>query len=156
MTTANPTRDEFAALLEESFGGNDVFEGAVVKGTITAIEKDLAVIHVGLKVEGRVPLREFGAKAKDGTMKPGDTVEVMVKRIENAMAEPCARDSTRPPPRARPPPGGISRGSSDRWEPRRVSERGPPIDSCTRNSDRRYRRGPLPDRQGPEGGRRQA
>jgi len=87
MTTANPTRDEFAALLEESFGGNDVFEGAVVKGTITAIEKDLAVIDVGLKVEGRVPLREFGAKAKDGTMKPGDTVEVMVKRIENAMGE---------------------------------------------------------------------
>ncbi|MCP4182847.1 MAG: 30S ribosomal protein S1 [Hyphomicrobiales bacterium] len=87
MTTANPTRDEFAALLEESFGDNDVLEGAVVKGTITAIEKDLAVIDVGLKVEGRVPLREFGAKAKDGTMKPGDVVEVMVKRIENAMGE---------------------------------------------------------------------
>ncbi len=87
MTTANPMRDEFAALLEESFGDNDVLEGAVVKGTITAIEKDLAVIDVGLKVEGRVPLREFGAKAKDGTMKPGDVVEVMVKRIENAMGE---------------------------------------------------------------------
>ncbi len=87
MTTANPTRDEFAALLEESFGDNDVLEGAVVKGTITGIEKDLAVIDVGLKVEGRVPLREFGAKAKDGTMKPGDIVEVMVKRIENAMGE---------------------------------------------------------------------
>ncbi len=87
MTIANPTRDEFAALLEESFGGNDVFEGAVVKGTITAIEKDLAVIDVGLKVEGRVPLREFGAKAKDGTMNVGDIVEVMVKRIENAMGE---------------------------------------------------------------------
>jgi len=87
MTTANPTRDEFAALLEESFGDNDVLEGAVVKGTITAIEKDLAVIDVGLKVEGRVPLREFGAKAKDGTMNVGDVVEVMVKRIENAMGE---------------------------------------------------------------------
>lgn len=87
MTTANPTRDEFAALLEESFSDNDVLEGAVVKGTITAFEKDLAVIDVGLKVEGRVPLREFGAKAKDGTMKIGDVVEVMVKRIENALGE---------------------------------------------------------------------
>ncbi len=87
MTTSNPLQDEFASLLEESFGDNDVLEGAVVKGTITAIEKDLAVIDVGLKVEGRVPLREFGAKAKDGTMKVGDTVEVMVKRIENAMGE---------------------------------------------------------------------
>ena len=87
MTSANPTRDEFAALLEESFGDNDVLEGAVVKGTITAIEKDLAVIDVGLKVEGRVPLREFGANAKDGTMNVGDSVEVMVKRIENAAGE---------------------------------------------------------------------
>ncbi len=87
MTTSNPMQDEFAALLEESFGDNDVLEGAVVKGTITAIEKDMAVIDVGLKVEGRVPLREFGAKAKDGTMNVGDTVEVMVKRIENAMGE---------------------------------------------------------------------
>ncbi len=87
MTSEISMQDEFAALLEESFGDNDVLEGAVVKGTITAIEKDLAVIDVGLKVEGRVPLREFGAKAKDGTMNVGDIVEVMVKRIENALGE---------------------------------------------------------------------
>ena len=64
QTGANPTRDDFAALLEESFITHDVVEGAVVKGTIVAIEKDLAVIDVGLKVEGRVALKEFGARAK--------------------------------------------------------------------------------------------
>ena len=64
MTTSNPMQDEFAALLEESFGDNDVLEGAVVKGTITAIEKDMAVIDVGLKVEGRVPLREIWRKSQ--------------------------------------------------------------------------------------------
>ena len=49
-TTANPTRDDFAALLNESLGGeNEGFEGRVVKGTVTAIENDLAVIDVGLK-----------------------------------------------------------------------------------------------------------
>ncbi|BCH21230.1 30S ribosomal protein S1 [Mesorhizobium sp. L-8-3] len=87
MSQANPTRDDFAALLEESFSDGHSGEGQVVRGTITAIEKDMAIIDVGLKVEGRVPLKEFGAKAKDGQMNVGDTVEVYVERIENALGE---------------------------------------------------------------------
>ena len=54
---------------------------------VTAIEKDMAIIDVGLKVEGRMPLKEFGAKSKDGQLKVGDTVEVYVERIENALGE---------------------------------------------------------------------
>ncbi|MET0169676.1 MAG: S1 RNA-binding domain-containing protein, partial [Aliihoeflea sp.] len=61
MSNANPTRDDFASLLEESFSENHSAEGSVVKGIVTAIEKDMAIIDVGLKVEGRVPLKEFGA-----------------------------------------------------------------------------------------------
>ncbi|MEP5485160.1 MAG: hypothetical protein ABJP62_01715, partial [Parasphingorhabdus sp.] len=54
-STAFPTRDDFAAMLNESLGGEDQgFEGRVVKGTVTAIENDMAVIDVGLKSEGRV------------------------------------------------------------------------------------------------------
>jgi small subunit ribosomal protein S1 len=87
MSVANPTRDDFASLLEESFGDGHSGEGQVVKGVITAIEKDMAIIDVGLKVEGRVPLKEFGAKAKDGQLNVGDTVEVYVERIENALGE---------------------------------------------------------------------
>ena len=55
----NPTAEDFAALLDESLSGSAPSEGAVVKGKIVAIEKDLAVIDVGLKTEGRVPLKEF-------------------------------------------------------------------------------------------------
>lgn len=87
MSLANPTREDFEALLAESFLSNDVAEGYVVRGRIIAIEKDMAVIDAGLKVEGRVPLKEFGAKGKDGSMKPGDYVEVYVERIENALGE---------------------------------------------------------------------
>ncbi|MBD0413162.1 30S ribosomal protein S1 [Oryzicola mucosus] len=87
MSQSNPTRDDFASLLEESFSDGHSGEGQVVKGIVTAIEKDMAIIDVGLKVEGRVPLKEFGAKAKDGQMKVGDTVEVYVERIENALGE---------------------------------------------------------------------
>ena len=55
----SPTAEDFAALLDESLSGSAPSEGAVVKGKIVAIEKDLAVIDVGLKTEGRVPLKEF-------------------------------------------------------------------------------------------------
>ena len=54
--TQQPTREDFAALLEESFGRADLQEGSVVKGKVVAIEKDIAVIDIGLKTEGRVPL----------------------------------------------------------------------------------------------------
>ena len=81
-TAAHPTRDDFAALLNESLGGEDQgFEGRVVKGTVTAIENDHAVIDVGLKSEGRVPLREFAAPGQKAELAVGDTVEVYVDRV---------------------------------------------------------------------------
>ncbi len=97
-TSANPTRDDFAALLEESLGGagEEGFEGRVVKGTVTAIENDKAVIDVGLKSEGRVSLKEF-SRGEDGHgLKVGDEVEVFVDRVENADGEAMlSRDRAR-------------------------------------------------------------
>jgi small subunit ribosomal protein S1 len=91
-----PTREEFAALLGETMPEDEVFEGSVVKGTVTAIEKDLAVIDVGLKMEGRVPLREFAAPGRPSELKVGDTVEVYIERTENALGEAVlSRDKAR-------------------------------------------------------------
>jgi small subunit ribosomal protein S1 len=96
-TTAFPTRDEFAALLNESLGGEDEsFEGKVVKGIVTAIENDMAVIDVGLKSEGRVALREFAAPGQRAELSVGDEVEVFVDRVENASGEAMlSRDRAR-------------------------------------------------------------
>ncbi|WP_294266275.1 30S ribosomal protein S1 [uncultured Sphingomonas sp.] len=92
----NPTRDDFAAMLDDMFGGADSFEGRVVHGTVTAIENDLAVIDVGLKSEGRVPLREFAAPGQKAELKVGDEVEVYVDRVENANGEAMlSRDRAR-------------------------------------------------------------
>ncbi len=97
-TTANPTRDDFAALLDETLGGaaDGGFEGRVVKGTITAIENDKAVIDVGLKSEGRVPLKEFAMPGQPHGLSVGDEVEVFVDRVENADGEAMlSRDRAR-------------------------------------------------------------
>jgi small subunit ribosomal protein S1 len=96
-TTAFPSRDDFAALLNESLGGEDEsFEGKVVKGTVTAIENDMAVIDVGLKSEGRVALREFAAPGQRAELSVGDEVEVFVDRVENSNGEAMlSRDRAR-------------------------------------------------------------
>ncbi len=83
----NPSRDDFAALLDEAMGGRDFVEGAVVQGKVVAIEKDFAIIDVGLKTEGRVSLKEFAGPDGKATTKVGDTVEVYLERVENAMGE---------------------------------------------------------------------
>ena len=83
----NPTREDFAALLEESLAVASLEEGSVVKGKIVAIEKDLAVIDVGLKTEGRIPVKEFSLPGQDTPVCVGDEVEVYLERVENALGE---------------------------------------------------------------------
>ena len=96
-TMANPTREDFANMLNEMLGGeNEGFEGRVVKGTVTGIENDMAVIDVGLKSEGRVALREFAAPGQKAEIKIGDEVEVFVDRVENHNGEAMlSRDRAR-------------------------------------------------------------
>ena len=96
LAAAAPSREDFAALLEDSFTSGNLQEGAVIKGTVVAIEKDLAVIDVGLKTEGRVPLREFNGPGRQNDIKIGDTVEVYLERVENALGEAVlSRDKAR-------------------------------------------------------------
>ena len=84
----NPSRDDFAALLNESLGGRDFMEGQVVKGKVVGLEKDFAIIDVGLKTEGRVSIKEFGAGEEgQAQLAVGDTVEVFLERVENALGE---------------------------------------------------------------------
>jgi small subunit ribosomal protein S1 len=93
---AAPAREDFASMLEASFSDGHLQEGSVVKGTVVGIEKDMAVIDVGLKTEGRVAMREFNGPGRNNEIKIGDTVEVYLERIENALGEAVlSRDKAR-------------------------------------------------------------
>src|SRR5271169_2960690 len=87
VATAAPLHEDFAALLDESFGNGNLQEGSVIKGTIVGIEKDVAVIDVGLKTEGRVPLKEFSMPGRPADLSVGDEVDVYLERVENSMGE---------------------------------------------------------------------
>jgi small subunit ribosomal protein S1 len=94
--TLNPSRDDFAAMLDATFNDSTATEGSVVKGRVVAIENDLAIIDVGLKTEGRIPLREFQGHGRDTKLQAGDEVEVYLERIENALGEAViSRDKAR-------------------------------------------------------------
>jgi small subunit ribosomal protein S1 len=82
-----PTRDDFAAMLDESFSANGAIEGNVVKGIVVAVENDFVIVDVGLKTEGRIPLKEFAMPGVPNDLKVGDSVEVFLDRIENAHGE---------------------------------------------------------------------
>lgn len=86
-SSLNPTRDDFAALLDQSLGSKGMIEGRVMPATVVAIEHDFVVVDIGLKTEGRIPLREFLVDDGAGQPKPGDIVEVYLDRIENALGD---------------------------------------------------------------------
>ena len=91
-----PTREDFESLLAESYSDNPATEGSVVKGRIVSIENDFAIIDVGLKTEGKIAVKEFAQPGKTSEVKVGDTVEVYLERIENAMGEAVlSRDKAR-------------------------------------------------------------
>src|SRR2546430_12296120 len=85
--TYAPSREDFAALLDESYGRNEAFEGSVVKGRVVALEKEVSVIDLGLKTEGRVPLKAFQGPGREGKITVGDDAEVHPQRIENALGK---------------------------------------------------------------------
>jgi small subunit ribosomal protein S1 len=81
----NPSTDDFAALFEESFAGSAMIEGRVVSATVTSVGGDFITVDVGLKTEGRIPLREFAADETQPAV--GAIVEVYLERIENALGD---------------------------------------------------------------------
>ena len=87
QTREAPAKESFAALLDESLGVASSLEGTVVKGRVIAVENDAVLIDVGLKSEGRVPLKEFAAGGAEPDLHVGDTVEVFLERMEDKNGE---------------------------------------------------------------------
>ncbi len=76
-------KESFSALFEKSFENINSIEGSVVSGKVISIEKDLIVVDIGLKSEGRISKKEFGSDDETSKIKPGDQVEVYIERLED-------------------------------------------------------------------------
>src|SRR5690606_24402806 len=69
--------------LKERGGDGVLKEGEVVKGTVIQVTKDFAIVDVGYKSEGQVPLSEFTNAKGETNVAVGDTVEVLLESREN-------------------------------------------------------------------------
>jgi small subunit ribosomal protein S1 len=93
---ADAATENFADLLAESFGEGTNVEGSVVRGFVIGIEGDAVIIDVGLKSEGRVPLKELAAPGQQADVSIGDEVEVYVERMEDRNGQAVlSRDKAR-------------------------------------------------------------
>src|SRR5947209_6624548 len=75
--------EDFAAMLDESFKKSESIEGSVIHGTVIRVDDDFVLVDVGLKSEGRIPLKEFARGGRENTMSAGDRVDVYVERYED-------------------------------------------------------------------------
>ena len=88
MATANnlasfDAGEDFASLLDATLGENSSFHGSVITGKVIRVDDDFAVVDVGLKSEGRVPLKEFAPQGAKPEVKVGDVIELFVERYED-------------------------------------------------------------------------
>ena len=95
-SAANAATENFADLLAESFGENTNIEGSVVRGFVVGLEGDAVIIDVGLKSEGRVPMKELTAPGQEPNVNIGDEIEVYVERMEDRNGQAVlSRDKAR-------------------------------------------------------------
>ncbi len=76
--------ESFATMFEASLKHQELREGEIVKGEVIEIRSDLAVVDIGYKSEGTIPVSEFG-RNQDGSaaVKAGDKVDVLIERWED-------------------------------------------------------------------------
>jgi small subunit ribosomal protein S1 len=76
------SKDESKSSFEEAYYESikSLKEGEIIKGRVIGINKRDAVIDIGYKSEGLIPLSEFG---HDADLKVGDEVDVLLEAIED-------------------------------------------------------------------------
>ena len=79
--------ENFSEMLESSLSDFRYKEGEIIKGTVLSIVNDTVVVDVGLKSEGRIPLKEFHSPGEDHNVKIGDEFDVYLEKLENKEGE---------------------------------------------------------------------
>ena len=79
--------ENFSELLEQSLVDFKYKEGQIIKGTVLSIINDTVVVDVGLKAEGRIPIKEFHSPGEEHGVKVGDKYDVYLEKLENKEGE---------------------------------------------------------------------
>ena len=79
--------ESFAELFEESFASQQIKSGAIIKGTVVAVNDDVVMISAGLKSEAVIPIEQFQNEKGEADVSVGDVFEVALEAVEDGFGE---------------------------------------------------------------------
>jgi len=79
--------ENFAQLFEESLKELETRPGAIVRGTVVSIDKDIVLVDAGLKSESAIPAEQFKNSHGDLEIAVGDQVDVALDAVEDGFGE---------------------------------------------------------------------
>jgi small subunit ribosomal protein S1 len=79
--------ESFAELFEESFASQQIKQGAIITGTVVAVNEDVVIISAGLKSEAVIPIEQFQNDAGEAEIAVGDEFEVALDAVEDGFGE---------------------------------------------------------------------
>ena len=82
-TQNEKANEEFEKLFHASVKDQNFNMGDIVSGTVVEVQSDYVLVDINYKSEGLIPINEFRVVDGVRSVKPGDTVEVLIDRIEN-------------------------------------------------------------------------
>ena len=79
--------ESFAELFEESFASQKLKPGAIIIGTVVAVNEDVVIISAGLKSEAVIPIEQFQNDKGESDVSVGDEFEVALDAVEDGFGE---------------------------------------------------------------------
>jgi small subunit ribosomal protein S1 len=79
--------ESFAELFEESFASQQIKPGAIITGTVVAVNDDVVLMSAGLKSEAVIPLEEFQNDKGESDVSVGDEFDVALDAVEDGFGE---------------------------------------------------------------------
>ena len=79
--------ESFAELFEESFASQQIKPGAIIKGTVVAVNEDVVLISAGLKSEAVIPIEQFQNEKGEADISVGDVFDVALDAVEDGFGE---------------------------------------------------------------------
>ena len=83
----NLMSESFAELFEESFASQQIKQGAIIKGTVVAVNDDVVIISAGLKSEAVIPIEQFQNEKGEVDVSVGDEFDVALDAVEDGFGE---------------------------------------------------------------------
>ena len=87
MEQTKISNTDYESLISKTLNNSIKKEKSIVQGKVVAIENDIAIVDVGLKSEGRIPLTEFSKHGQKPEIEVGENLDVYIENVDSSNGE---------------------------------------------------------------------